>query len=61
MILSGAWALAHIGEYEAADRVRRAVTAVLAEGCHTYDQAPGRLGEGAISTSGFAAAVREHP
>jgi isocitrate dehydrogenase (NAD+) len=59
MILSGAWALRHLGEHRAADRVERAVAGVLADGCHTYDLTPGRLGVGSVGTTRFAAAVRE--
>ncbi|NTW05368.1 MAG: isocitrate/isopropylmalate dehydrogenase family protein [Peptococcaceae bacterium] len=52
IIMSGALMLLHIGEYEAADRISQAITAVLKEGKSlTYD-----LG-GTTSTSGMADAI----
>lgn len=52
MILSGAMLLEHIGESEAASRVRAAVAAVIREGKHvTYDQG------GSASTSEMGNAV----
>lgn len=57
-ILSGALALRHLGENEAAERVESAVSAVLANGMdRTYDLTPGRSGRGAVGTAEFARSV----
>jgi isocitrate dehydrogenase (NAD+) len=58
MILSGKLLLEHLGEREAAQRVERAVSAVIAEGTHvTYDLKPTRDDPTAVGTSDFADAV----
>jgi isocitrate dehydrogenase (NAD+) len=58
MILSGVLMLRHLREREAADRLERAVAAVLAEGKHvTYDLRPGRSKQGAAGTKRMAQAI----
>jgi isocitrate dehydrogenase (NAD+) len=58
LILSGMLMLRHLGETEAADRVERAVAAVIAEGKHvTYDLKPDRNDPTAVGTSEMAEAV----
>jgi len=59
MILSGALMLAHLGLAEAADRVRAAVAAVLADGTEvTSDLRPGGLEAGrGVPTEVFVSAV----
>ena len=57
-ILSGALMLSHLGEQQAADRVERAVAAVIAEGRHvTYDLKPDRDDPSAAGTQGMADAI----
>lgn len=57
-ILSGMLMLRHVGEREAADRVERAVAAVIAEGKDvTYDMKADRNDPSAVGTSQFADAV----
>lgn len=59
-ILSGVLLLRHIGEADAADRVERAVDAVLADGERvTYDLRPGRDLSGAATTSEMTDAIIE--
>jgi isocitrate dehydrogenase (NAD+) len=61
MILSGMLMLRHLGEREAADRLERAVAAVLADGRKvTYDLRPGREKAGAAGTRQMARAVIRH-
>jgi isocitrate dehydrogenase (NAD+) len=58
MILSGKLMLDHIGEREAAHRLDRAVSAVIAEGKHvTYDLKPTRDDPTAVGTSDYADAI----
>jgi isocitrate dehydrogenase (NAD+) len=58
LILSGMLMLRHLGETEAADRVERAVSTVIAEGKHvTYDLKPDRTDPTAVGTSQMADAV----
>jgi len=58
LILSGALMLRHLGEKAAADRVERAVAAVIAEGKHvTYDMKPDRTDPSAVGTKQMAEAV----
>ena len=58
LILSGALMLRHLGEKAAADRVERAVAAVIAEGKHvTYDIKPDRNDPTAVGTKEMAEAV----
>ncbi|MDP2952997.1 MAG: isocitrate/isopropylmalate dehydrogenase family protein [Chloroflexota bacterium] len=58
MILSGMLMLRHIGEREAADRVDRAVAAVIVEGKSvTYDMKPLRDDPTAVGTSQVADAI----
>jgi isocitrate dehydrogenase (NAD+) len=63
MILSAAMLLDHLDETDRADRVRRAVATVIAEGrVRTYDMqrlsgGPEAIGQGAASTSGMADAI----
>jgi isocitrate dehydrogenase (NAD+) len=58
LILSGMLMLRHLGETEAADRVERAVAAVIAEGKSvTYDLKPDRNDPTAVGTSQMADAV----
>jgi isocitrate dehydrogenase (NAD+) len=57
-ILSGAMLLRHIGEVAAAERVERAVTAVIAEGKSvTYDLKPDRHDPTAVGTQEMAEAI----
>lgn len=59
-ILSGALMLRHIGETQAAERVERAVTAVIAEGKYvTYDLKEHRDDPTAVGTQEMADAIRE--
>ncbi len=61
MILSGVLMLRHLGEREAADRLERAVAAVLEEGREvTYDLRPGKSSEGAVGTRAMAQAIIRH-
>jgi isocitrate dehydrogenase (NAD+) len=58
MILSGMLMLEHLGEREAAERLERAVAAVIAEGARvTYDLKPSRDDPSAVGTSEFADAI----
>jgi isocitrate dehydrogenase (NAD+) len=58
LILSGMLMLRHLGEIEAADRVERAVAAVIAEGKHvTYDLKPDRNDPTAVGTREMAEAI----
>jgi len=58
MILSGVMMLRHLGEFTAADRVERAVAAVIAEGRDvTYDLKPTPDDPTAATTSGMADAI----
>lgn len=60
MILSGKLMLEHLGEREAAQRLERAVAAVIAEGVSvTYDLKPTRDDPTAVGTSEYADAVIE--
>ncbi len=58
LILSGKLMLEHLGEQEAADRLERAVAAVIAEGKDvTYDMKPNRNDPTAVGTQEMAAAI----
>lgn len=58
LILSGMLMLRHLGESEAADRLEKAVAAVIAEGkCVTYDMKPDRNDPTAVGTSEMADAI----
>jgi isocitrate dehydrogenase (NAD+) len=58
LILSGVLMLRHLGETAAADRVERAVAAVIAEGKHvTYDMKPDRTDPTAVGTKEMAEAI----
>jgi isocitrate dehydrogenase (NAD+) len=58
MILSGKLMLEHLGEREAAQRLERAVAAVVAEGERvTYDLKPSRDDPTAVGTSEYADAI----
>ncbi len=58
LILSGVLMLRHLGETKAADRVERAVAAVIAEGKSvTYDLKPDRNDPTAVGTSQMADAI----
>jgi len=60
MMLSGVMMLRHLGETEAADRLERAIAAVIAEGKNvTYDMKPTREDPSAVGTSQVADAVIE--
>jgi isocitrate dehydrogenase (NAD+) len=60
MILSGKLMLDHLGEAEAAQRLERAVAAVIAEGERvTYDMKPSRDDPTAVGTSEYADAIIE--
>ena len=60
MILSGAMMLRHLGEGEAADRLERAIGAVVSEGrAVTYDLARGRPGATVVGTAQATDAVIE--
>ncbi|MEP7225469.1 MAG: isocitrate/isopropylmalate dehydrogenase family protein [Actinomycetota bacterium] len=60
MILSGKLMLEHLGEREAAQRLERAVSAVIAEGARvTYDLKPTRDDPTAVGTADFADAIIE--
>lgn len=60
VMLSGKMMLAHLGEREAAERVERAIAAVIAEGKSvTYDMKPTRDDPTAVGTSEVADAVLE--
>jgi isocitrate dehydrogenase (NAD+) len=60
MILSGKLMLEHLGEREAAQRLERAVAAVIAEGERvTYDLKPSRDDPTAVGTSEYADAIIE--
>jgi isocitrate dehydrogenase (NAD+) len=60
MILSGMLMLRHLGEREAADRLERAVAAVLAEGKSvTYDMKPSRDDPTAVGTVEYGEAIIE--
>jgi isocitrate dehydrogenase (NAD+) len=58
MMLSGVLMLRHLGERDAADRLERAIAAVISEGRNvTYDMKPDRDDPTAVGTSHVAAAV----
>jgi isocitrate dehydrogenase (NAD+) len=58
LILSGVMMLRHLGEADAADRLERAVAAVIAEGKSvTYDLKPHRDDPTAVGTSQMAEAI----
>lgn len=58
MMLSGVMMLRHLGEMEAADKMEKAIAAVIEEGKDvTYDMKPHRDDPTAASTSGVADAV----
>ncbi len=58
MILSGVMMLRHLGEFDAAERLERAVASVVEEGIHvTYDLKPTPDDPTAASTSGMADAI----
>jgi isocitrate dehydrogenase (NAD+) len=58
LILSGMLMLRHLGEKEAADRLEKAVAAVIAEGKSvTYDMKPDRNDPTAVGTSQMADAI----
>jgi isocitrate dehydrogenase (NAD+) len=58
LILSGMMMLRHLKEYDAADRLERAVAAVIAEGKYvTYDMKPDRNDPTAVGTSEMADAI----
>ncbi len=58
LILSGVLMLRHLGEKDAADRLERAVAAVIAEGTHvTYDLKPHRDDPSAVGTREMAQAI----
>ena len=58
MILSGKLMLEHLGERDAAQRLERAVAAVIAEGARvTYDLKPTRDDPTAVGTSQYADAI----
>jgi isocitrate dehydrogenase (NAD+) len=60
LILSGVLMLRHLGEREAADRVERAVSAVIAEGKSvTYDLKPNRDDPTAVGTREMGEAIIE--
>ncbi len=60
MMLSGVMMLRHLGEMEAADKMEKAIAAVIEEGKDvTYDMKPHRDDPTAASTSGVADAVIE--
>ena len=60
MILSGKLMLDHLGESDAAERLERAVAAVIAEGERvTYDLKPSRDDPTAVGTSEYADAIIE--
>ena len=60
MILSGKLMLEHLGERDAADRLERAVAAVIADGERvTYDLKPTREDPSAVGTSEYADAIIE--
>jgi isocitrate dehydrogenase (NAD+) len=60
MMLSGMLMLQHLGEDRAADRLERAIAAVIKEGKSvTYDMKPRRDDPGAVGTSQVADAVIE--
>ena len=60
MILSGVMLLEHVGEVEAADRLRRAVEAILRQGRQvTYDLKPQRDDPTAVGTKEMAQAIVE--
>ena len=58
LILSGVLLLGHLGEKDAADRLERAVAAVIAEGKHvTYDLKPNRDDPTAVGTREMGRAI----
>ncbi len=58
LILSGMLMLRHLGETDAADRLEKAVAAVIAEGKHvTYDLKPDRNDPTAVGTMQMAEAI----
>lgn len=60
IMLSGVMMLRYLGEKEAADKIERAITAVIAEGkCVTYDLKVDRNNPTAVGTSQVADAVIE--
>jgi isocitrate dehydrogenase (NAD+) len=60
MILSGKLMLEHLGEDDAAQRLERAVAAVIAAGERvTYDMKPSRDDPTAVGTSEYADAIIE--
>ncbi|MDA8325383.1 MAG: isocitrate/isopropylmalate dehydrogenase family protein [Nitrospiraceae bacterium] len=60
MMLSGVMMLNHLGETDAAGRLRRAIAGVIEEGRHlTYDMLPSPEDPAAASTTGVALAVME--
>ncbi len=61
MMLSGVLMLKHLGEGDAAERLEKAIAAVIAEGTSvTYDMRPSRNDPGAVGTSEVADAVIAH-
>jgi isocitrate dehydrogenase (NAD+) len=61
MMLSGVLMLKHLGAGDAADRLEKAIAAVIAEGTSvTYDMRPSRNDPGAVGTSDVADAVIAH-
>jgi isocitrate dehydrogenase (NAD+) len=60
MMLSGMLMLRHLGEMDAAERLERAIAAVVAEGKSvTYDMKPSRDDPTAVGTSEYADAIIE--
>ena len=60
MLLSGVMMLRHLGEMDAADRLERAISAVVAEGTSvTYDMKPSRDDPTAVGTSEVGDAIIE--
>lgn len=58
LVLSGVLMLRHLGETDAADRLERAVAAVIAEGRHvTYDLKPNRDDPAAVGTRDMGRAI----
>ncbi|HEX2180377.1 MAG TPA: isocitrate/isopropylmalate dehydrogenase family protein [Actinomycetota bacterium] len=61
MMLSGVLMLRHLGEGDAADRLEKAIAAVIAEGASvTYDMKPSRSDPTAVGTSDVGDAVIAH-
>jgi isocitrate dehydrogenase (NAD+) len=60
MMLSGMLMLRHLGEMDAAERLERAIAAVVAEGTSvTYDMKPSRDDPTAVGTSEVGDAIIE--